>query len=76
MQLAASDAKLRRALEAAKATDLPAVNYDEAGSGLAEQDAMATEKLEDSGVCGGCCEAGEADPRGLGLFYWSGWCLG
>ena len=47
-QLAASDAPLERALdaEAAKAMDLPAVNYDEAGFRYAlNEDAMATEKL-------------------------------
>lgn len=47
-QLAATDAPLARALDpaAAKALDLPAVNYDEAGFRFAlNQDAMATEKL-------------------------------
>ena len=47
-QLAASDAPLQRALDAdaAKAMDLPAVNYDEAGFRFAlNEDAMATEKL-------------------------------
>jgi transaldolase len=47
-QLAASDAPLQRALDAADARrmDLPAVQYDEAGFRLAlNQDAMATEKL-------------------------------
>jgi transaldolase len=47
-QLAASDAPLTRALDAqsAKALDLPAVNYDEAGFRYAlNEDAMATEKL-------------------------------
>ena len=47
-QLAASDAPLSAALqpEAAKALDLPAVNYDEAGFRYAlNEDAMATEKL-------------------------------
>lgn len=47
-QLAASDAPLSRALNpaAAKALDLPAVNYDEAGFRYAlNEDAMATEKL-------------------------------
>jgi transaldolase len=47
-QLAASEAPLARALDpaAAKALDLPAVNYDEAGFRFAlNQDAMATEKL-------------------------------
>ncbi|MFN9725961.1 transaldolase [Acidovorax sp.] len=47
-QLAASDAPLHRALDAdaAKAKDLPAVNYDEAGFRFAlNEDAMATEKL-------------------------------
>ena len=47
-QLAASDAPLQPALnaEAAKAMDLPAVNYDEAGFRYAlNEDAMATEKL-------------------------------
>ncbi len=47
-QLAASDAPLAPALdaEAAKALDLPAVNYDEAGFRYAlNEDAMATEKL-------------------------------
>ena len=47
-QLAATEAPLARALdaEAAKALDLPAVNYDEAGFRYAlNQDAMATEKL-------------------------------
>ena len=47
-QLAASDAPLQRALdaEAAKAMDLPAVNYDEPGFRFAlNEDAMATEKL-------------------------------
>ncbi|MDZ7866024.1 transaldolase [Acidovorax sp.] len=47
-QLAASDAPLAPALDAAaaKALDLPAVNYDEAGFRYAlNEDAMATEKL-------------------------------
>ena len=47
-QLAASDAPLQRALnaDAARAMDLPAVNYDEAGFRYAlNEDAMATEKL-------------------------------
>ena len=47
-QLAACDAPLTRALDAntAKALDLPAVNFDEAGFRYAlNQDAMATEKL-------------------------------
>jgi len=47
-QLAASDAPVARALdpEAARALDLPAVRYDEAGFRHAlNQDAMATEKL-------------------------------
>ena len=47
-QLAASEAPLARALDAdaAKALDLPAVNFDEAGFRYAlNQDAMATEKL-------------------------------
>ena len=47
-QLAASDAPLPRALdaEAAKALELPAVHYDEAGFRYAlNEDAMATEKL-------------------------------
>ncbi|MFT4242840.1 MAG: transaldolase [Acidovorax sp.] len=47
-QLAASDAPLTPALnaQAAKAMDLPAVNYDEAGFRYAlNDDAMATEKL-------------------------------
>ncbi|MES2423583.1 MAG: transaldolase [Pseudomonadota bacterium] len=47
-QLAASEAPLLRALDpaAARALDLPAVNYDEAGFRFAlNQDAMATEKL-------------------------------
>lgn len=47
-QLAASDAPLAPALDAAaaKAMDLPAVNYDEAGFRFAlNEDAMATEKL-------------------------------
>ncbi len=47
-QLAASEAPLERALnpDAAKALDLPAVNFDEAGFRYAlNQDAMATEKL-------------------------------
>ena len=47
-QLAASEAPLVRALDpaAAKALDLPAVQYDEAGFRYAlNQDAMATEKL-------------------------------
>jgi transaldolase len=47
-QLAASDAPLSAALQpaAAKALDLPAVNYDEAGFRYAlNEDAMATEKL-------------------------------
>ncbi len=47
-QLAASDAPLTRALDAqsAKALDLPAVNFDEAGFRYAlNEDAMATEKL-------------------------------
>ena len=47
-QLAATEAPLTRALNAdtAKALDLPAVNFDEAGFRFAlNQDAMATEKL-------------------------------
>lgn len=47
-QLAGSDAPLQRALDAdaAKAMDLAAVNYDEAGFRFAlNEDAMATEKL-------------------------------
>ena len=47
-QLAASDAPVQRALDAgaAKAMDLPAVNYDEPGFRYAlNEDAMATEKL-------------------------------
>lgn len=47
-QLAATEAPLQPALsaEAARAQDLPAVHYDEAGFRLAlNQDAMATEKL-------------------------------
>ena len=47
-QLAASDAPLTQALDAnaAKALDLPAVHFDEAGFRFAlNQDAMATEKL-------------------------------
>ena len=47
-QLAASDAPLERALDAAgtAALDLPAVNFDEAGFRYAlNEDAMATEKL-------------------------------
>ncbi len=47
-QLAATDAPLVRALDAdaARAMDLPAVQYDEAGFRYAlNQDAMATEKL-------------------------------
>jgi len=47
-QLAASDAPLAKALDvdAAKAMDLPAVNFDEAGFRYAlNEDAMATEKL-------------------------------
>lgn len=47
-QLAASEAPLERALDAdaAKALDLPAVNFDEAGFRYAlNEDAMATEKL-------------------------------
>ena len=47
-QLAASDAPLLRALdpESARALDLPAVNFDEAGFRYAlNQDAMATDKL-------------------------------
>jgi transaldolase len=47
-QLSANDAPLPRALDAqtAKALDLPAVNYDEAGFRFAlNEDAMATEKL-------------------------------
>ena len=47
-QLAASDAPLPRALDAsaARAMDLPAVHYDEAGFRYAlNEDAMATEKL-------------------------------
>ena len=47
-QLAASDAPLARVLDAgaARAMDLPAVNYDEAGFRYAlNEDAMATEKL-------------------------------
>ena len=49
-QLAASDAPLAPALDAAaaKAMDLPAVNYDEAGFRFAlNEDAMATEKLSE-----------------------------
>ena len=47
-QLAASDAPLKRALDAASAAalDLPVVNFDEAGFRYAlNEDAMATEKL-------------------------------
>ena len=47
-QLAASDAPLPRALDpdSAKALDLPAVNFDEAGFRYAlNQDTMATDKL-------------------------------
>ena len=47
-QLAATEEPLTQALtaEAAKAMDLPAVNFDEAGFRFAlNQDAMATEKL-------------------------------
>ncbi|MNZ72356.1 Transaldolase [compost metagenome] len=47
-QLAASDAPLTRALDplAAKALDLPALHYDEAGFRFAlNADAMGTEKL-------------------------------
>jgi transaldolase len=47
-QLAASDAPLQRVLDAdaARAMELPAVNYDEAGFRFAlNEDAMATEKL-------------------------------
>jgi transaldolase len=47
-QLAALDTPLTRSLDAtaAKALDLPAVNYDEAGFRYAlNDDAMATEKL-------------------------------
>jgi transaldolase len=47
-QLAASKAPLARALDpqAAKALDLPAVNFDEAGFRYAlNEDAMATDKL-------------------------------
>jgi transaldolase len=45
-QLAATDAPLPRALDAAKALDLPPLQFDEAGFRLAlNQDAMATEKL-------------------------------
>src|SRR5690606_22915003 len=47
-QLAALDVPLQRALDAdaARAMDLPAVNYDEAGFRFAlNEDAMATEKL-------------------------------
>ena len=49
-QLAASHDPLERALtpEAARALDLPAVNYDEAGFRFAlNQDAMATDKLSE-----------------------------
>jgi transaldolase len=49
-QLAASNTSLERALtpEAARALDLPAINYDEAGFRFAlNQDAMATDKLSE-----------------------------
>ena len=58
-QLAASDAPLARALDAqaAKALDLPVVNYDEAGFRFAlNEDAMATEKLAE-GIRAFCADA-------------------
>ncbi len=58
-QLAASAAPLQRALnaETARAMDLPAVAYDEAGFRLAlNEDAMATEKLAE-GIRAFCADA-------------------
>ena len=58
-QLAASDAPLTQALnaQAARALDLPAVRYDEAGFRLAlNEDAMATEKLAE-GIRAFCADA-------------------
>ncbi len=57
--LAASEAPLARALDAdvARALDLPAVSYDEAGFRLAlNEDAMATEKLAE-GIRAFCADA-------------------
>ncbi len=57
--LAASDAPLARALDAsaAKALDLPAVNFDEAGFRFAlNEDAMATDKLAE-GIRAFCVDA-------------------
>ena len=62
-QLAATDTPLARALDAqaAKALDLPAVNYDEAGFRFAlNEDAMATEKLAE-GIRGFCADAVKLD---------------
>ena len=62
-QLAATDAPLTSALDAhaAKALDLPAVNYDEAGFRFAlNEDAMATEKLAE-GIRGFCVDAVKLD---------------
>ena len=62
-QLAATDTPLARALDAqaAKALDLPAVNYDEAGFRFAlNEDAMATEKLAE-GIRGFCVDAVKLD---------------
>ena len=58
-QLAASEAPVVRALDAqaARAMDLPAVRYDEAGFRLAlNEDAMATEKLAE-GIRAFCADA-------------------
>ncbi len=58
-QLAATDAPLPRALDAgaARALDLPAVNFDEAGFRYAlNEDAMATEKLAE-GICAFAADA-------------------
>ena len=62
-QLAATDTPLARALDAqaAKALDLPAVNYDEPGFRFAlNEDAMATEKLAE-GIRGFCVDAVKLD---------------
>ena len=57
--LAALEQPLARVLEplAARALDLPAVNFDEAGFRFAlNQDAMATDKLAE-GICAFCVDA-------------------
>ena len=68
-QLAATDAPLVRALDAdaARAMDLPAVQYDEAGFRYAlNQDAMATEKLAE-GIRAFAVDAGKLDQMILSL---------